>query len=122
MADDEKYTPPERSKSDVAHTLARAGVSSILVVGSAAAELFSLIIAARRVAQAGGRSRLRHSVRLGRPGYVRGPHAASVNRSARLAEAARREGLNPHCAKCGPLASNDLRHWGHLGRKRLGHT
>lgn len=44
MADEEKYAPPEISKADVAHTLVKAGISSIPGVGGAAAELFALVI------------------------------------------------------------------------------
>lgn len=42
---EERYTPPKTSKGDVAHTLVKAGISSIPVLGSAAAELFALVIA-----------------------------------------------------------------------------
>ena len=41
----EKLKPPEASKGDVVHTLAKAGISAIPYVGGPAAELFSLVIA-----------------------------------------------------------------------------
>jgi hypothetical protein len=41
---EEKYAPPEVGKGDVAHTIVKAGISSIPVVGGAAAELFALVI------------------------------------------------------------------------------
>jgi hypothetical protein len=39
-----KYEPPQPSGGDHAHTLARAGVGSLPVVGSAAVELFQMVI------------------------------------------------------------------------------
>lgn len=44
MKDDEKYVPPEATAGDHAHTLVRAGIASIPVVGSAATELFQKLI------------------------------------------------------------------------------
>lgn len=40
----EKYAPPETSKGDVAHTLAKEGISAIPVVGGPAAELFAMVV------------------------------------------------------------------------------
>lgn len=45
MKDDDKYSPPEASLGDHAHTLARAGVGSIPLAGAAATELFQKLIA-----------------------------------------------------------------------------
>ena len=39
-----KYTPPEAGKRDVVHTIARAGISSIPVIGGAGVELFNYVI------------------------------------------------------------------------------
>lgn len=44
MKDDEKYGPPEATAGDHAHTLVRASIGSIPVVGSAATELFQKLI------------------------------------------------------------------------------
>jgi hypothetical protein len=44
MATAKKYLPPEETKSDTAHAVARAVVGSIPVVGSAATELFNKLI------------------------------------------------------------------------------
>lgn len=42
--DTNHYAPPKTGKADVAHTLVKAGVASIPVLGGAAAELFQMII------------------------------------------------------------------------------
>jgi hypothetical protein len=42
--DSDKYEPPETTTGDKAHTLAKAGLASIPVVGGAAAELFSALV------------------------------------------------------------------------------
>jgi len=39
-----KYTPPQANSGDTLHALARAGISSIPIVGGAGTELFSLIV------------------------------------------------------------------------------
>lgn len=44
MATAKKYLPPEETKADTAHAVARAVVGSIPVVGSAATELFNKLI------------------------------------------------------------------------------
>jgi hypothetical protein len=44
MTDTPSYEVPERGASDVAHALARAGVSSIPIVGALAAEIFQMVI------------------------------------------------------------------------------
>ena len=41
----ERYEPPQSSAGDATHALAKAGISSIPLVGSAATELFALIVA-----------------------------------------------------------------------------
>lgn len=41
---DEKYSVPQRSGKDVAHTIAKAGLSAVPYVGSPAAELLQLVI------------------------------------------------------------------------------
>ena len=41
---DEELTPPETSGGDHAHAVTRAGLSSIPLVGGAAAELFSALV------------------------------------------------------------------------------
>jgi hypothetical protein len=46
MAEPEKYEPPKRSPGDIGHALARAGVSSIPLVGAPAAELLQLLFSA----------------------------------------------------------------------------
>ena len=45
MAQKQKYEPPEPDKGDVVHTIVRAGLSSIPVVGGAAVELFQMVFA-----------------------------------------------------------------------------
>jgi len=44
MGDEKKYQPPKPTAADTAHTLTRAGLELIPVVGTAAAELFRLVI------------------------------------------------------------------------------
>ena len=41
---DEKYEAPKQSKGDVAHSIVKAGLSSVPVIGSAAAELFQNVV------------------------------------------------------------------------------
>ncbi|HUD86077.1 MAG TPA: hypothetical protein VMR17_06460 [Xanthobacteraceae bacterium] len=41
---DDKYAPPKPSKGDVGHSLAKAALSAVPVVGGSAAELFQLLI------------------------------------------------------------------------------
>jgi hypothetical protein len=43
-AESERYEPPEPGKEDAAHALARAGISSLPVIGGAGVELFSAIV------------------------------------------------------------------------------
>jgi hypothetical protein len=45
MADEKKYDPPQPTDGDHVHTLGRAGIGSIPVIGSAATELFQKVIA-----------------------------------------------------------------------------
>lgn len=45
MKDDEKYSLPEATAGDHLHTLARAGIGSIPIVGAAATELFRKLMA-----------------------------------------------------------------------------
>lgn len=44
MADEQKYKPPQPSAGDHVHTLTRAGVGSVPVIGAAATELFQKVI------------------------------------------------------------------------------
>lgn len=44
MTNKQKYEPPQNSVGDHAHTLARAGVGSVPVIGAAAVELFQTVI------------------------------------------------------------------------------
>lgn len=44
MAERNKYTPPEGTAADAAHTVTRAGLGTIPVVGGAASELFSAVV------------------------------------------------------------------------------
>ena len=44
MSKAENHKPPERGAGDIAHTLARAGIASVPVIGGAAVELFQLVI------------------------------------------------------------------------------
>ncbi|MCO5103804.1 MAG: hypothetical protein M9919_07335 [Burkholderiaceae bacterium] len=44
MSDSRKYKPPQRSKADEAHALAKAGISGVPVVGGPLTELFQRIV------------------------------------------------------------------------------
>ena len=44
MTDDHGHKPPKSSSGDVVHAIAKAGLSSVPLVGSAASELFALIV------------------------------------------------------------------------------
>lgn len=44
MTEDSKYEPPESSIKDHAHTLARAGIGSVPIIGAAGVELFQALI------------------------------------------------------------------------------
>jgi hypothetical protein len=46
MENTERYTPPDRGVGDQLHSLGRAGISSIPIVGNAAVELFSTLLSA----------------------------------------------------------------------------
>ncbi|MFQ5799610.1 MAG: hypothetical protein ACE5H0_13085 [Bacteroidota bacterium] len=44
MTEKEKYEPPKSGKGDIVHTIARAGLSALPVVGGSSAELFSAVV------------------------------------------------------------------------------
>lgn len=44
QVDEEKYKPPEASKGDVVHTLAKAGIASLPWIGGPGAEIFAFVV------------------------------------------------------------------------------
>ncbi len=44
MVEEEKHSPPERDASDVIHTVVKAGLSAIPIIGGPAAELFAAVV------------------------------------------------------------------------------
>jgi hypothetical protein len=47
MNEEQKYELPKESKGDVAHSIAKAALSTVPLVGGAAEELFALVITPR---------------------------------------------------------------------------